>query len=254
MPKTECKYGEKCYQKNSEHLTKYSHIKSDDPAEKHLSSDGSPTTRTSKRLAETLNIKVPEVDSEDSKKIRISDSSPKSSSTNSKTQGDGPNISPAMKDLDFISDIFDREIRYSQRAEYKTLLESPKDFIRYKFLVQMPDDFFNFWEFCKSICKENVKPETIFEKFGLLLVGPFDVLAGKFDEAPMYEPGDFLRHWRFYYDTPEFQTILVKKSSGVHYGYWRDDSTTNDCFLARADNNKGCEVNLIGKNIFSAVL
>lgn len=247
MPKTECKYGEKCYQKNPEHLTKYSHIKSDDPAENNLS-DGSPTTRTSKRLAETLSIKVPE-DGDVKKRLRT-----ESSSTNSKTENDRPNISPAMKDLDFISDIFDREIRYSQRAEYKTLLESPKDFIRYKFLVQMPEDFFNFWEFCKSICKENVRPETVFEKFGLSLVGPFDVLAGRFDEAPMYEPGDFLRHWRFYFDPPEFQTILVKKSSGIHYGYWRDDSTTDDCFVARNDNNKGCEVNLIGKNIFSAVL
>lgn len=108
-------------------------------------------------------------------------------------------------DIEFINYAYDKDTQFSQRVEYKELLKSPANFIKSKFLVDMPTDFYFFWEFCKSKVKNNEKPECIFDKFGLNLVGPFDVLAGKFDDADLFEPGDYLRHWRFYYDPPEFQ-------------------------------------------------
>lgn len=84
-------------------------------------------------------------------------------------------------------------------------MKSPEKFIRSKFLVDMPSDFYLLWEFCETNVKKDEKPECIFDKFGLNLIGPFDVLAGKFNDADLFEPGDYLRHWRFYYDPPEFQ-------------------------------------------------
>lgn len=114
----------------------------------------------------------------------------------------GPN---QKHDIDFINQVYDKETRYSQRAEYKELLKEPAEFIKSKFLTDMPADFFALWEFCKSMAKDAQSPENVFKKFGLQLVGPYDVLAGKFNNAEMFEPGDYLRHWRFFYDTPEFQ-------------------------------------------------
>lgn len=109
---------------------------------------------------------------------------------------------------EFINENFDKG-PHAQRAEYRKLLDSPADFISAKFLVKMPNDFYDFWEFCKVESKNKSNPENLFKKFGLNLVGPFDVLAKKFDNIEPFEPGDYLRHWRFYYDPPEFQVRLV---------------------------------------------
>jgi hypothetical protein len=118
----------------------------------------------------------------------------------------------------------------------------------------MPSDFYKLWAFCKATAKEGKNPESVFELVGLKLVGAFDVLAGKFNATKMYEPGEYLRHWRFYYDVPEFQTVLVKEKSELHYGYWRDDPKSDQCFIAKNDANKGCEIKLIASNIFEAVM
>lgn len=70
----------------------------------------------------------------------------------------------------------------------------------------------------------------------------------------MFEPGDYIRHHRYYFDPPEFLTILCKEKSGVHYGYWRDVPKDNENFLvARNDVDKGCEINFVADNLFSAV-
>lgn len=50
------------------------------------------------------------------------------------------------------------------------------------------------------------------------------------------------------------QTIIVKEKSCLHYGYWRDQPDTKNCFIAKNDSVKGCEIELIESNVFSAVL
>lgn len=144
----------------------------------------------------------------------------------------------------------------ASKAEYNQWLSDPVQFIKQLFYVTMPDDFYSFWEFCKTIAKPDRGPETAFEQFGLKLVGPFDVLAGKFKEFHRFEPIEYLTHWRFYYDPPEFQTILVKEKSCVHYGYWRDDATveSTEYLIARNDADKGYEMEMVAANIFQAVL
>ena len=53
-------------------------------------------------------------------------------------------------------------------------------------------------------CPSN--PSTAFRgAFGLDLVGPFDVLAGRFASAGNIDSDSLVVHWRYYYDPPEFQ-------------------------------------------------
>ena len=55
--------------------------------------------------------------------------------------------------------------------------KSVEEIIKTLFLVDMPNCFYSFYDFCKSIDCSN--PLNVFKPFGLQLVGPFDVLNGK---------------------------------------------------------------------------
>lgn len=258
-----CKYGEKCYQKNQLHLSKYRHPTSEPTPTKedHVIAPAAITVntiqtnseeRTTRRRARSPTNSPSE--NSDRKKISRSRSpsaprkenynlrSPRSGNKNGSSEeinlspplpdnavsqnrrNKSPRISGAdtpsssastyaslssgpspEKDIDFINDCFDKETRFSQRAEYKEMLKDNAVFIRNKFLVEMPIDFYKFWDFCKEQIKKEQPPESLLSKFGLTLLGPFDVLSGKFNDANMFEPGDYLRHCRYYYDPPEFQ-------------------------------------------------
>ncbi|ALC46767.1 CG1218 [Drosophila busckii] len=153
-------------------------------------------------------------------------------------------------------EMLEKRIRLSVQKEYDNLCGS-NEFIRHKFLVEMPPDFYEFWEFINTLKKETTKAaalqhiETVFQ---LQLVGPFEFLAGKFHAAKIGEPGDYLRHWRFYYDPPEFQTVFVRRGSGVHYGYWRDIPQDKEKLLIARNDASGCEFDFIAGNIFDAFL
>lgn len=72
------------------------------------------------------------------------------------------------------------------------------------FLVEMPIDFFQFYEFCKGISKDN--PLLACKSVRLKLVGPYDVLDGKIKSSENENDKEkYLIHWRYYYDPPEFQ-------------------------------------------------
>lgn len=59
------------------------------------------------------------------------------------------------------------------------------------------------------------------DALGLQLVGPFDVLAGAHRGADNPQP-NFHLHWRYLYDPPEFQTILLGSGDTQHHiGYYR---------------------------------
>lgn len=62
---------------------------------------------------------------------------------------------------------------------------------------------------------------ALMDTLGLWLVGPFDILAEAHKNSQNCQP-NFHLHWRYFYDPPEFQTIL--KGSGdsqYHIGYYR---------------------------------
>ncbi|XP_058835114.1 histone PARylation factor 1-like [Topomyia yanbarensis] len=266
MNKPACKYGSACYQKNPIHKEKYQHppitavddiVKQQEDKKSPLKKD-SPTS-SSKRQSDSPDLSASLI--EDVKKCKRPPTPEKDH--NNEEESDKNHeyygitrqryaLPEVPMDVGLMSDIHDPQIEFSKNAEYKELCEDPKLFIKHKFLVDMPDCFESLWKFCESKSKD--KPIEIFEKFGLLLVGPFDVMAKKFKDAKIHEPGDYLRHWRFYYDPPEFQTVLVKKGSGLHYGYWRDSPDDTSGLVAVNDVNKGCEFKFIGENVFDAVI
>ena len=53
-------------------------------------------------------------------------------------------------------------------------------------------------------------------------MGPYDILAGKHKIKKKSAGLNFNLHWRFYYDPPEFQTIIIGDSkTQFHMGYFR---------------------------------
>lgn len=234
-----CKYGDKCYQKNPVHRSKYRHPvqptlipptkqQTQDAADDDVvntqstNSDERVTTRRRARSPtnspsdvsdrkkisrsrspsasrkESYNLRSPRTANKNGSIEEINLSPPVDQVSQQCRRNKSPRISGADgssassyaslssgpspdKDIDFINDCFDKETRFSQRAEYKEMLKDYGVFIRNKFLVEMPIDFYKFWDFCKENVKKDQKPETLFDKFGLTLLGPFDVLAGKFD-------------------------------------------------------------------------
>ncbi|KAF5302231.1 hypothetical protein FQA39_LY10270 [Lamprigera yunnana] len=131
------------------------------------------------------------------------------------------------------------------------LIDDTKSFIKEKFLVEMPADFYSFWDFCKSIKKND--PCNALANVDLCLIGPYDVLAEKFINVNK-PPEDYLIHWRYYHDPPEFQAVLKQNHSGeFHIGYFRDDPSELPVFLAGNNSKENGEFACMGENIFAAV-
>lgn len=81
-----------------------------------------------------------------------------------------------------------------------------KENIKNLFLVQMPEDFYQFYEFCKLISKNT--PLMALKSIHLNLVGPFDILDNKLKSLKNKDKEKYLRHWRYYYDPPELQVRI----------------------------------------------
>ncbi|RZF46958.1 hypothetical protein LSTR_LSTR011226 [Laodelphax striatellus] len=129
--------------------------------------------------------------------------------------------------------------------------------IKLMFLVDMPEDFYQFWNFCESVGSYALSkgdPCDAFKSVGLKLVGPFDVLADRFDSNADYSQDRLLRHWRYYYDPPEFQTVIKgDEQTGYHLGYFRDDPKEKPVFVASNLAEKSYVIKPIAENLFGAV-
>lgn len=247
MSKVDCKYWDKCYQKNQAHLNEYNHPPKGLKVETEIENNKYLDDQKDKIVSKEENV------SDNEPKVKKCKESIKS------VPGE-PNKDNNVLTLPGNSFV-DLDI---------------KQFIRDKFLVEMPNDFFIFWNFIKEFLKGTLATanqkeskhdnygyiQKYFEKtFQLSLVGPFDAIAGKFNDTHLSQLNgeDYLRHWRFYYDPPEFQTIFVRINTGIHYGYWRDnpkdpETENGGLLLARNDSGKNCEFEFIGGNIFEALL
>ncbi|KAK6637464.1 hypothetical protein RUM44_007881 [Polyplax serrata] len=126
--------------------------------------------------------------------------------------------------------------------------KSVEEIIKHLFLFDMPKCFYSFFDFCESINKDD--PTKAIEFCGLKLVGPYDVLLGKINLS--FDRTLALCHWRYYYDPPEFQTVLASNSSGFHVGYWRDDPKEQPVFLA-SNNAVNCTFKVEAENLFGTV-
>ncbi|XP_012721002.2 histone PARylation factor 1 [Fundulus heteroclitus] len=117
---------------------------------------------------------------------------------------------------------------------------------------QMPEDLFHFWDLCKELSPDNPRG-ALKETLGLQLVGPFDILAGAHRGAKNPQPNLHL-HWRYFYDPPEFQTVLKgSEDSQHHMGYYRDTPDSFPSFVGENQAKKGCSITQMGDNIFAAV-
>ncbi|KAM4583552.1 histone PARylation factor 1 [Odontesthes bonariensis] len=117
---------------------------------------------------------------------------------------------------------------------------------------QMPEDLFHFWDFCNKLCPDN-PCGALKDALGLQLVGPFDILAGAHRNSKNSQPNVHL-HWRYFYDPPEFQTILRgSEESQHHMGYYRDTPDSLPSFVGENEAKKGCTVTQMGDNVFAAV-
>lgn len=77
----------------------------------------------------------------------------------------------------------------------------------------------------KCVCSLLSTADALKKDTGLQLVGPYDILAGNHTGVDRNRHGkrpNFLLHWRYYYDPPEFQTVLKgDDKTQFHLGYFR---------------------------------
>ncbi|XP_017044301.1 histone PARylation factor 1-like [Drosophila ficusphila] len=267
MPKEDCKYWDKCYQRNAAHLSKYNHPekldeKRGDGAEsKKVAPKRSASSQPKEKEKEKDLLSQPEEKIEPNTSCSSAEMEHKEEPKGSYESETAELHKEAMSNISGKNymEILEKRIRLSVQKEYDNLCES-NEFIRHKFLVEMPLDFYEFWKFVTGLKSDPSKPkdailEHLDKVFQLQLVGPFEFLAGRFHGAKLGEPGDYLRHWRFYYDPPEFQTIFVRRGTGIHYGYWRDvPQDKENLLIARSDTAKGCEIKFVAGNAFDAFL
>lgn len=53
-----------------------------------------------------------------------------------------------------------------------------KENIKQKYLVEMPDDFYQFWEFCQSICQQNISGKLDISSVWLELMISLRIIQG----------------------------------------------------------------------------
>lgn len=74
--------------------------------------------------------------------------------------------------------------------------------------LQFPEDFFDLWSYCRELNPENPR-EALVPLVNYRLIGPFDALAMK-NNIDVSDKKAFNLHCRYYYDPPEFQTLMVE--------------------------------------------
>ncbi len=115
------------------------------------------------------------------------------------------------------------------------------------YLIDFPEDLFQFWEFVKSL--EAEKPlNTFLGALGLRLEGPFQVLAGEAEPSQGWYLGI-----RYYDDPPEFFLVFSGDTDGLHWGYWFDDPDNSPTFsVADYYSRDAYEITEDGGTLFEA--
>jgi hypothetical protein len=129
-------------------------------------------------------------------------------------------------------------------------LQKRRGQLRQLYGFDFPEDFFRFWEFATRL--RPLEPlEALADATHISLVGPFEVLAGRFDgRSP---PHSQLLHWRYSMDPPEFFTVLAGGTDGLHWGYYLDDPAAGEGCVASYYANDAFELSADGDNLFEAV-
>lgn len=112
-----------------------------------------------------------------------------------------------------------------------------------------PEDFFRFWQFVNRL--QPLDPLNALHGLSMQLVGPFEILAGRFDRrTPRHHP---LLHWRYSFDPPEFFTVLAGDIDALHWGYYLDDPPRDIGCVASYYASDAFEMSMDGDDLFAAV-
>lgn len=113
-----------------------------------------------------------------------------------------------------------------------------------------PEDFFRFWDLACRL--RPLEPLAAFAETATVhLVGPFEVMAGRFDRrTPRYHQ---LLHWRYYLDPPEFFTVFSGSTDGLHWGYYIDDPASGASSVASYYAADAFELSADGDDLFEAM-
>lgn len=122
--------------------------------------------------------------------------------------------------------------------------------LRAEYGFAFPDDLVAFWQFAGRM--RPLEPLAAFDSLGVHLVGPFEVLHGRFDgRVPRHS---LLLHWRYYRDPPEFFTVMAGDTDGLHWGYWFDDlATPQAACVASYYARDAFELSTDGNTLFEAL-
>nr|XP_053650742.1 histone PARylation factor 1-like [Cherax quadricarinatus] len=250
-PRVACKYGEKCYRKNPDHLKAFKHS----PKRKKEDEDGKNKDMwgpSKKQKTDDSKDDLPNTSHSSSSDEFVVPASEDCSSTVTATDTVISDQKTSQDDNKADSDL--PIPQFEDSVKDFNVGDSPED-IRYnveqKFLLEMPDDFFDFWDFCSQINKE--KPEEALAKAGLTLVGPYDVLTGKLKSLKSRKISSYVCHWRYFYDPPEFMTVIAGDENEYHIGYYRDDPFSLPGFVASMSSIKPGNIKPLGENIFAGV-
>ena len=125
----------------------------------------------------------------------------------------------------------------------------------------MPKEFFSFWEFAREL-RKRTHPEEVegdgtlraFESLlGIVLCGPFELMAGLFDNLDQRKVCYHL-HERNFYDPPEALTLLKRvQNMKQHWVCFRDDPQESPLFMAYNDAEKNSTFIPQGDNLFATL-
>jgi hypothetical protein len=121
--------------------------------------------------------------------------------------------------------------------------------LRAEYGFDFPDDFYRFWDFINRLAPLDPL-HALSEPLGVVLVGPYEVLAGRFDgRVPQHS---LLLHWRYYDDPPEFFTVLAG-GDGLHWGWYLDGPAIGDGCIASYHARDTFDLSTDGDNLFEAM-
>ncbi|GFU37820.1 histone PARylation factor 1, partial [Nephila pilipes] len=159
-------------------------------------------------------------------------------------------VTEQKNDLSFENENSDNqnEVQVTETHEETSSEEESADSVE-EILKSMPEDFFEFWNFCKTV--NEVKPEDAFSELGLQLVGIYDLLS---KQLPKKKKVALHCHYRYYYDPPELQTVIKSNDKNLyHIGYFRDEPDKHPSVLVSNSAAVGPKLTLKGDNIFAAM-
>jgi len=248
-----CRYGAGCYQKNPEHKAKFKHPekekKNDQPKDNEVDKENEAALN---KVASPLSKKrqlSDDSDVEDVKKTKVHEMSDDS-------QDESANKSSDEVDECEVKEQENHDVEKEEESFLDIMPPSPsniRDNIKSKFLVSMPEDFYEFYDFCKSL--NSSEPSLALTSVGLKLCGPYDVLCGNIPAAAPRSTKLYLTHSRYYYDPPELGTVLCEEryNTGLHLGYFRDSPASDPVFLVSSVEGEGAKLTILGDNIFAAL-